>query len=54
MEIGRVQETEFDGDRTSTGDWVWWRSDAYRRLSLMKIGRVQETEFGEDRTSTGD
>ena len=19
----RVQETEFGGDRTSTGDWVW-------------------------------
>ena len=65
MEIGGVQETEFGGDRTSTGDWVWWRSGEYRRLSLMKIGRVQETEFGKiggvqetdfggDRGSTGD
>ena len=43
MEIGRVQETEFGGDRGE-----------YRRLSLMKIGRVQETGFGGDRGSTGD
>ena len=43
MEIGGVQETEFDEDRGE-----------YRRLSLVEIGGVQETEFGEDRTSTGD
>ena len=54
MEIGGVQETEFGGDRGSTGDWVWWRSGEYRRLSLVKIGGVQETEFGRDRGNTGD
>ena len=41
MEIGRVQETEFDEDRTSTGDWVWWRSGEYRRLSLVEIGEYR-------------
>ena len=36
MEIGGVQETEFDEDRTSTGDWFGEDRGEYRRLSLLK------------------